>query len=72
MQKVNSMKLKKIWKKSKIRPRLERLEKDRNISKCLKMSRNVSKCLEIKVQIKKGDKSPYRKGEKKVQIEYGK
>ena len=30
--------LKKIWKKSKIRPRLERSKKDRNISKCLEMS----------------------------------
>ena len=62
-------------KKSKIRPRLERSKKDRNISKCLEMyvskcysrniclemSRNVLKCLEIKVQIKKGDKSPKRK-----------
>ena len=29
----------KIWKKSKIRPRLERSKKDRNISKCLEMSK---------------------------------
>ena len=29
---------KKIWKKSKIRPRFERTKKDRNICKCLEMS----------------------------------
>ena len=37
---------KKNWKKSKIRPRLVRSKKDRNISKCLEMfemSRNASK-----------------------------
>ena len=53
---------KKIWKKSKIRPRLER-------SKKIEISQNVSICLEIKVQIKreikvqieKGNKSPKRK-----------
>ena len=47
------------------------LKMSQNVSKCLEMSRNVSKCLEmsgpiwsylvIKVQIKKGDKSPKRK-----------
>ena len=40
------------------------LEMSRNVSKCLEMSRNVSKYLEISrnVQIKKGVKSPNRKG----------
>ena len=40
-------------------PKLDRDWKDR---KKIEKYRNVSKCLEIKVQIKKGDKSPNRKG----------
>ena len=52
----NKTQKKKIWKKSKIRPRLERSKKDRNIE------RRSKDRIKIEVQIEKGNKSPNRKG----------
>ena len=46
----------KIWKKSKIRPQLERSKKYQNIE------RRSKDRIKIEVQIEKGNKSPNRKG----------
>ena len=51
---------KKIWKKSKIRPRLDKKEYKKKDWKTWK--KKLKKKLKKKVQIEKGNKSPNRKG----------